>query len=135
MNQVVLTGNLVRDIELKKANDKSVVSNCIAVGRDRKNANGEYESDFFNFTVWEKGADYLAEHGHKGDRIELSGRIQNRTYLNSTNEKVTVTEIMVEKITVFSKEPSKASNAKPQASTDPVPELADIEITDDDLPF
>ena len=135
MNQVSLTGNLVRDIETKVVGEKKVVSNCVAVNRERKNANGEYESDFINIVVWEKQAEYLESKAHKGDRVELTGRLQVRSYKNKDGADVKATEVVVEKISVFQKNPQASAQARP---TNAVKQTAKVEPSfesDDDLPF
>ena len=51
LNQVVLVGRLVNDIELNtKENGKTVSSVLLAVGRSFKNVDGIYESDFIR--IW-----------------------------------------------------------------------------------
>ena len=57
-----------------------MVKNTIAVRRDFKNKNGEYDSDFFNFSVWGNQAEYLANYGNKGDRIAICGKLLNNNY-------------------------------------------------------
>ena len=49
MNKVFIRGNLTKDVELRiTQNDKKIARFSVAVRRDIKNANGEYESDFLN---------------------------------------------------------------------------------------
>lgn len=127
MNKVILSGRLVREIEVRKTEKgESVVSNCIAVSRDYKNAAGEYETDFINFVAWRQTADYLNKYAKKGDRAELVGRWQVRKYANKDNVEVSVNEVVVESMTVFSSQPKDEKNEDPK----PVETL-----TDDDLPF
>lgn len=105
MNKVILSGNLCQDIELKQTNGgKEVVSNCVAVSRDFKNANGAYESDFINIVVWGNQATYLDKYASKGDRVELVGRWQVRKYEDSNGTQQRVNECVVESIRVFSKQ-------------------------------
>ena len=129
MNKVILSGRIVRDIEVRKTDkSESVVSNSIAVSRDFKNAAGEYETDFINFVAWRQTADYLSKYAKKGDRAELVGRWQTRKYKNKDNVEVIVNEVIVESMTVFSSQPKEE---KPKEET-----KAPVEdITEDDLPF
>ena len=113
MNKVILSGRLVRDIELRNTpSGKEVVANCIAVQRDYKNSNGEYDSDFINIVVWGQSAIYLKTYAAKGDRAELVGRWQTRTYEDNNGQNRTVSECIVESITVFSSKP-KEEKKKP----------------------
>ena len=127
MNKVILSGRIVKEIEVRKtANNESVVSNTLAVSRDFKNSAGEYETDFINFVAWRQTADYLSSYGKKGDRAELVGRWQVRKYTNKDNVEITVNEVVVESMTVFSSQPKED---KPKEETKPAP------ITEADLPF
>lgn len=81
MNKIILSGNLCRNIETHQTNDgKTYTRNCVAVKRNFKNANGEYDSDFFNITLWGSQAEYISKYAQKGDKVLLSGRIQNNNY-------------------------------------------------------
>lgn len=125
MNVVILTGNITKDPELKMtAKGTSVVSACIAVSRDIKNLNGEYVTDFINFTAWDKQADYLAQYAKKGDRLELRGRWETRDYEDRDGKMRIVHEMQVERLSVFSRQPKDITQK---------PEL--IPVHDDDLPF
>lgn len=127
MNKVILTGNLCREIELRQTESgNEVVSNCVAVRRDYKNANGDYESDFINIVVWGAQAKYLSEYAGKGDRVELAGRWQTRQYTNAQNVTITVNEVVVESISVY----------KPRVVTEqPKQTSNEFEVSNDDLPF
>lgn len=128
MNKVILTGNLVRDIEEKQTQGgNNVVSNCIAVRRDFKNpATNEYETDFINFVAWGAQATYLKNFANKGDKAELVGRWQVRSYQDQYNNTRQVNEVVVESITVYSTKPTD-----PQQETTNQPN----EINESDLPF
>ena len=122
MNRVCLSGNLCKDVELKKTSSKkAVVSNTIAVSRDFKNDDGEYETDFIDIVVWEKTAEYLSKYAKKGDRIELVGKWQVRKYQTSDGKNRVVNECVVEWL--------KITNSKKQEEVHPVEE------DDGSLPF
>ena len=122
MNRVCLSGNLCKDVELKKTSSKkAVVSNTIAVSRDFKNDDGEYETDFIDIVVWEKTAEYLSKYAKKGDRIELVGKWQVRKYQTSDGKNRVVSECVVEWL--------KITNPRKQEEVQPV------EDDDDSLPF
>lgn len=122
MNRVCLSGNLCKDVELKKTSSKkAVVSNTIAVSRDFKNDDGEYETDFIDIVVWEKTAEYLSKYAKKGDRIEVVGKWQVRKYQTSDGKNRVVSECVVEWL--------KITNSRKQEEPQPVEE------DDDSLPF
>lgn len=97
MNSIVLTGNLTKDIELRHTkNGVAVATFNLGVRRDYKNENGEYESDFPSCIAYKQTAEYLSKYAKKGDKIEVAGRLQTRTY-EKDGEKRYATEVIVEK--------------------------------------
>ncbi|MGM9923463.1 MAG: single-stranded DNA-binding protein, partial [Bacillus sp. (in: firmicutes)] len=81
MNVITLTGNAVKDIEIKiTPNGKTVASGTIAVKRDFKNQQGEYETDFINYTALGKTGEIMANYVKKGDKFGISGRLQIRKW-------------------------------------------------------
>ena len=62
MNKVFLRGNLVKDVELRHSSNNNAICNfSIAVRRNTKNQQGEYECDFINCVVWNKQAENLCK--------------------------------------------------------------------------
>lgn len=93
MNQVILTGRLTKDPELKSVvNEKSVASFTIAVDRYKEGA------DFINCVVWGKQAENLCKYQEKGSQIGLTGRINTRTYDDAKGNKQYVTEVIADSI-------------------------------------
>ena len=83
MNNVIFTGNLVSDVELKTTQDgKKYVTNKIAVSQFKDRNGNERPSLFFDFVVFGYDAETLSMLGHKGDRVTVMGR-----YEEDSNEK------------------------------------------------
>ena len=81
INNVVMTGRLTRDIELKYSQSGVAVANfTLAVDRSFKSANGERETDFVNCVVFRKTAEDAANFVGKGSLVGIEGRIQTRNY-------------------------------------------------------
>jgi single-strand DNA-binding protein len=131
MNVLVVSGNLSKDPELRKTiSGTSVASSTIAVNRARKNANGEKETDFIAFSCFGQTADYLVKYAHKGDRAELSGRLESHSYTDKQGNSRVVWEMIAEQVTIFNK---KEESDKPKPIT---PENAYYDVpNEDDLPF
>lgn len=124
MNKAIFIGNICRDIELKMTPEgKAVTTNCVAVRREYKNANGEYESDFINIVAWGAQAEYLNKYARKGDTVGLVGRWQTRKYTNSYGTQQTANECVVESIAALGKPPKEE-----QPHFEEIPE-------NNDLPF
>lgn len=144
INNVVLTGRLTKEIDLKYTqNGTAVGSFSLAVDRTFKNAQGERETDFIMCTIWRKSAESLANFTRKGSLIGIQGRIQTRNYENQQGQRVYVTEINVENFTLLeSKEVTEqrargngADNYQSQRNDAITRNGQPIEINDDDLPF
>lgn len=103
LNQLVMVGRLVQEPELKQISDeKKVLNVTVAVSRPFKNANGEYETDFFDCVIWNGIADATSEYCHKGDMVGIKGRLQNRKYEDNEGNIKYNNEIIVEKISFLS---------------------------------
>ena len=102
LNQIVLVGRLVRDPELKDSEGGKKFTNItLAVPRNYKNQNGEYETDFIDCRLWTGVAENTAEYCKKGDLLGVKGRIETRVY-EAEDEKKYLTEIIAEKVTFLS---------------------------------
>ena len=63
LNNVSIMGRLARDPELRTTTSgKSVVSFTIANDRDRKDANGQNQTDWIRMTAWEKTAEFICKY-------------------------------------------------------------------------
>ena len=121
MNKVIEIGRTTKDIEQKTTNSgKSVASFTIAVNRNFKNSNGEYESDFFNCVAYSTLAETLSRYVKKGDLVGVEGRLQTRNYTDKDGKKHYATEIIVENVEFLS--PKKQETA-PKKDLDPFGDL------------
>ena len=130
INNVVLTGRVTKDIELKVTpTGKSVCSFSLAVER-KFVQNGEKVTDFINCQLWGKSAETLEKYVKKGMMIGIEGRIQTRKYTNQQGQTVYVTEVVAESFSFLEK---KQSNDQPQFND--FEDYGGFEVNDDDLPF
>jgi len=85
INTYILTGRLTRDFELQEKDNKKFANNTLAVSRLYKNSNGEYDTDFFNFTIFDNNLENYIDRYKKGDLIGLKGTLttyDNKICLN-----------------------------------------------------
>lgn len=143
LNHVSIMGRLARDPELRTTTSgKSVVSFTIATDRNRKDANGQNQTDWIRMTAWEKTAEFICKYFQKGSMIAIDGRLQSKTYQDKNGNNRTDMEVVVEEVNfVGAKSASNAdSNAQPAARQQPTaqpqtaPQFEDIS-DDPDLPF
>ena len=77
LNQVVLVGRMVQDLEIKELeNGKKAVKITLAVPRNFKNESGEYDTDFIDCIAFGGIAENTKEYCVKGDLIGVKGRVQ-----------------------------------------------------------
>ncbi|MGE7924718.1 single-stranded DNA-binding protein [Viridibacillus arvi] len=118
MNNVNLIGRLTKDAELRYTpQGKASGSFTLAVQRDFKNANGEYDVDFILCQVWDKRAEALANNTKKGSQLGVTGRIQSRNYEGSDGKRVYITEVIVSNIKYLDSK-QQQGNGRPVANSE-----------------
>ncbi len=98
MNKVILMGRLTRDPEVRYgqgSNNTAVCKYSLAVNR-RFRKDGDPEADFFNCTVFGKGAEFAEKYFKKGQQVLITGRIQQDNYTNKNGEKVYSVQVIVD---------------------------------------
>ena len=99
LNQIVLVGRITKEIEVKETeNGKKVASLSIAVPRNFKNINGEYDTDFIYCSLWDAIACNTKEYCKVGDLVGIKGRVQSNNY-EKDGERHYAMEIIAEKVT------------------------------------
>ena len=123
MNKAIIVGRNCKPIELKTTTSgKSVAQFTLAVNKDYKNAEGNYDADFINCVAFDKRAETISNYVHKGDRLGVVGKISTRTFEKQDGSKGYSTEVIVEGFEFL--EPKKDNAPKWE-------ELGD----DEELPF
>lgn len=99
INNVVLSGRITRNLELKQtSNNNSSLNITLAVERNFKDQNGEKQTDFISCKAFGKRAETLAQYSQKGDLIEITGSIQTGSYKKQDGTTVYTTDVMIETI-------------------------------------
>lgn len=80
MNVITIKGNLVKPMELKKSKDGKTVFAAGTVAENHKD-----KTNFFNFTIFGKQAEYAAKTATKGSRILVSGKFKESKYEKDGN--------------------------------------------------
>lgn len=116
INNVVLMGRIVNDLELKiTQSGLSVVNFRIAV--DRKYSKGEKQTDFFDIVAWKNHAEFICKYFRKGSLIALEGELQTRSYQTKDGANRTVTEVLVNNVS-FTGERNTGERTKDQIMDD-----------------
>lgn len=144
MNNVVLIGNLTNDPTARTTQSGiSQSSFRIAVQRRFRNAQGNYDADFFNVVAWRQTADFCNSYLVKGRKVAVEGTIQNRSYDAQDGSKRWVTEIIADSVEALSSPHTASDGAQyatnaPSANTGAQTAAASdgfTEVNDDQLPF
>ncbi len=99
-NSVTLVGNLTKDPELRYTTaGRGVASFGLAVNR-RYQVNGEWQEQvsFFNIVAWGDLGENAAASLNKGNRVIVTGRLEQRSYETKEGEKRNVTEVIADEL-------------------------------------
>lgn len=135
MNKCQLLGYLGDTPELRTTpSGLPVTTFSLAVHR-RKQKDKDPVTDWFNIVAWRNRAEFAAKYLHKGQRIVVTGEIQNRDYTDKNNNKRRVTEIIAEDIYFADGKAAGSGNAaKSNADYPEPPEITGLP-DEDDYPF
>ena len=143
INNVVLVGRLTRDPELRTTNSgTSVCSFTIAVDNRQKNPDGTKSASFIPCTAFQQSADNMSKFLKKGSLVGIVGRLNQRSYLNKDNIKVTVIEVLCDSVQFLEPkgegrqvENDNSGFESDVQNQDESKNLDALDLPDDDLPF
>lgn len=125
MNNITLTGRMVKDPELKyTTNNTAVLTFTLAVSRNKE------ETDWIPCVAWKTTAELIAKHIKKGDKLGINGRIQSRNWETQNGEKRTAIEIIANEVEFL----TPKREEKPEPKPAPEPGYYDG-LDDDNAPF
>lgn len=129
MNRVLLSGRLIKDPEVKTSGDMTITKFTLAV--DRKVKKGEEKkADFINCTCFGNQASFVEKYFHKGDGMNVEGRIQTGSYKNKEGKTVYTTDVILDAVEFpLSNKSNGSKNEKPSDG------FVDIAEEIDALPF
>ena len=120
MNQVIISGRIVKDAELRyAATGTAVYNNTVAV----EDGFGDNKKTYFiDFVAFQKTAENAAQWTFKGQRVIVQGKMVKRSYDSNDGKKTWITEVHADRIEYTDFKDSKQSNSVPT-------------LSDSDLPF
>ena len=111
MNCIQLTGNLCKDMKIEYTkNGKAYLENTIGVVKDKKDDQGNRQSDFINFVAFEKKAEYLNQYAKKGDKIEITGKLRVDTWQDEEEKYKSRTYVVADKVGILTSRIKKEEN-------------------------
>lgn len=97
LNRVILMGRITHDLEMRQTqNGTACLTFSVAIDRNFKNANGEYDSDFITCVAWRQQAEFIGKYFGKGRMIAIEGQLRSRVYEDKNGTKHYVTEVFVD---------------------------------------
>ena len=101
-NSVTVIGNVTRDPELRfTASGQATATFGIAVNRrwmNRQTNEWQEAVSFLNVVCWREQAENAAESLHKGTRVIVTGRLEQRSWETQDGEKKSIVEIVADEV-------------------------------------
>lgn len=136
INKFIGNGRVTKNIELKQtSNGISAANFTLAITRNFKNANGEYEADFIQCTAFRGTAELLSKYVKKGDAIGIEGSVRTWNYKDKDDKTVYVTEVQVENIDFLQQKKKEETTKVEDKQADDAIIYPDAIELDDELPF
>lgn len=143
LNKAMIIGNLTRDPEVRALpSGVKVASFGVATNRVWKDKNGVKQEnvDYHNIVVFGKQAEIVSQYMKKGSSILVEGRMQTRSWDDSSGVKKYRTEIVADRIQFGPKKDNTSSSYSNLAESDEKKALETIEypeeeIDPEDIPF
>lgn len=140
MNSVTMIGRLCADPELRRTNSGTA---CCSFSMAIKRPRVKDTTDFHNFVVWQQGAEYLCQYGHKGDLVGVTGYLTSRSWEDKNGNKRTAVEVTCDGVELLSSKRNSKGNSNTtqnQNSSHSQPSYTQqsfppIDIPDAELPF
>jgi len=164
-NKVILAGNLTRDIEIRYTQSGSAIgSTAIATSRKFKSATGEQKEEvlFIDLTFFGRTAEIANQYLRKGSKVLVDGRLKLDQWTAQDGSKRSKHTVTVENLQMLGSRddaaqagggygapagdysaPSAptesysqpAAPAAPQSAPEPTPNIPEIDISEDEIPF
>ena len=132
LNKVILIGRLTRDPEPKTTPSGQTVCNfSIATNRIWNQNNQKQEkTEFHNIVLWQRLAEIASQYLKKGSIVLVEGRLQTRSWQDSTGNKKYRTEIIAENLQL-----GPRSLNTSQSSYTPQQKEKPQEVQEDNIPI
>jgi single-strand DNA-binding protein len=124
VNQVTLLGNLGRDPEVRSTQGGQSVANfSMATSEqwsDKTTGEKKEKTTWSRVVVWGKIAELCGQFLHKGSKVYVQGRLQNREWTDKEGNKKETTEIVADTV-VFLDKKSDGAPAEQGGKRDEAP--------------
>ena len=120
LNVCTIMGRLTKDVELRRTGSGiAVASFTLAVDRDRKNEEGEKETDFIDCVAWRQTGEFVSKYFAKGSTAIVSGRLQIRNWTDKEGNKRRSAEVLADSVYFGDSKKSEQGNSTYLATNAP----------------
>ena len=144
LNKVVIVGNAVDAPEIRTTQSGQQVANLrVATNRMWKDTQGQRQkaTEFHSVVLWGRLAEIASQYLQKGSLVLIEGRLQTRSWEDSSGQKKYRTEIVAEAMQLGprpgggapAQEPSSAEATEGKEEIPVIEESEDIDVKD--IPF
>ncbi len=101
MNQIILVGRVIAKPSIRETSSGNKVGHLLLeVTRPYKNAEGDYENEVFDVTLWKSLAEEAEKRIEENMSVGIKGRLAANNYLKE-NEVYYRSDVVAEKITFY----------------------------------
>ena len=121
MNKITMTGRLTEEPKVTYSAGAEPVARAsfnfaVPDMSMKRDAEGNYPTDFFRCTCWNKLAEIVEKHCSKGTKLLISGKLKNNNY-EKDDQKVYSNEIIIESLEFLEVRTAKEQDSTPQETT------------------
>jgi single-strand DNA-binding protein len=131
LNKVMIIGRLGRDPEMRHTSAGTPVTTfSVATGRTWATSDGSRrsETEWFNIVAWGGLAEICSRHLSKGQRVYIEGRLQTRSWEDSSGAKKNKVEVVAKEMIMLDRSGTP--------DEDPGSEYENYEdLDEDEIPF
>ena len=143
MNNVILTGRIAKELELKYTNNgRAYCRFTLAVDKgmskekkQQAEAKGQATADFINCVAWGTTAETLNRYTAKGKKILVYGSIETGSYTAQDGSKRYTTDVLVNRAEILEFADNNNTNSQDTQPFGQFDELPYQEATNEDIPF
>ena len=134
LNEVVLSGRLTRDAELRYTPNGTAVTDIIVASNRiwSKDSEKQEEATFVDVTIWGKQAESLAKYMTKGRHVMLTGRLKLNKWETDEGDKRSKLTVTAEKVNLT---PGGNSGGSSSSSEGSAPKKKKKTQVEEEVPF
>lgn len=138
MNNIILTGRLTKDVEMRyiPVTGTPVATFTLAVDRDYVKKDGTRDVDFINIEVMGRSAEFCKNYLSKGRLVAVQGSLRVDRYQDkSTGDIKFFTKVFARNIQSLDKKPNTNNTSNNKSAKEEELDRKLEELADSDIPF